>query len=72
LLNVALVAASVLVAIGGYLQEKRTLETIRRLGVADARAVHDRALRRRERSMIAVTAALVVAAVTALVARLAL
>jgi hypothetical protein len=71
LLNVALVAASLVAAIGGYLQEKKALEAIRRLGVAEARALHDRALRRRERTMIAVTAALVLGAAAALASRLA-
>jgi hypothetical protein len=70
LAKAALVVLALLAVAGGYLQERKRLEEIRRLPVAEARALYESAQARRERVMRVVTALLVAAAVAAVAARL--
>ena len=65
LLNVVLVAATLLVVGGGYLQEKWRLAKIRELPAAQARALYDAGRMRRERTMVLVTVALILGALVA-------
>jgi hypothetical protein len=62
LLNVVLVAATLLIVGGGYFQERWRLAKIRELPPAQARALYDAGRTRRERTMVLVTAVLVVGA----------
>jgi hypothetical protein len=68
-LNLVLVAATLLTVGAGYLQEKRRLGKIQQMPPARARAFYDQSHRRRERAMIVFTALLVVGAVVALATR---
>jgi hypothetical protein len=68
-LNLVLVAVTLLTVGAGYLQEKRRLGKIQQMPPAKARALYDHSQRRRERAMIVFTALLVVGAVVALVTR---
>ncbi len=66
LLNAAIVALALLATLGGYLQEKKRLETMRALPPAAARDLYEQAQVRRERVLMAVTGVLIAAAVAAL------
>jgi hypothetical protein len=66
LLNAAIVALAVLATLGGYLQEKKRLETILALPPEAARALYEKAQLRRERVLMVVTAVLIAAAAAAL------
>jgi hypothetical protein len=68
LLNAAIVALALLATLGGYLQEKKRLETIQALPPEAARALYEKAQLQRERVLMVVTALLVAAAAAALVA----
>jgi hypothetical protein len=70
LLNVVLVAATLLIVGGGYLQERWRLAKIRELPPGQARALYDAGRRRRERTMVLVTAVLIVGALVAFGMRL--
>ena len=70
LLNVALVAATVIVMLGGYLQEKKRLGTIRELPAARARALFEATERQRERVRLVVSVVLALGAAVALAAKL--
>jgi hypothetical protein len=69
ILNVAIVAVTLLATLGGYLQEKKRLNTIRALPPAAARDMFDAAHKQRERVMIIVTVALALGAVGAFLVR---
>lgn len=69
LLNIGLIILTALATIGGYLQEKKRLDTIRALPPGKARDLYDAAQTRRERVMIAVTVALVLGAVAAVMVK---
>jgi len=71
ILNAVIVVATLLAVLGGYLQERRRLERIRQLPVAEARAVADAQHRRRERVMLVVTSLLAAGATAAVITRLA-
>jgi len=71
ILNLVVVLATLLAVAGGYLQERRRLERIRQLPVAEARTVADAQHRGRERVMLVVTSLLVAGAVAAVITRLA-
>jgi hypothetical protein len=65
-LNAAIVALALLATLGGYLQEKKRLETILALSPTAARDLYEKAQVRRERVLMVVTGVLVSAAVMAL------
>ena len=69
LLNVGLIILTALATLGGYLQEKKRLATIRALPPGKARDLYDTAQQRRERVMIAVTVVLILGAVAAVMVR---
>ncbi len=69
LLNIGLIILTALATIGGYLQEKKRLATIRALPPVKARDLYDAAQKQRERVMIAVTVALILGAVAAVTVR---
>jgi len=69
LLNGAIVLLALLATLGGYLQEKKRLATIRALPAARARDLYDAAQKRRERVMIAVTVMLGLGAAAAVLVR---
>jgi integral membrane sensor domain MASE1 len=69
LLNLLIVAATVVSVLGGYLQERKRLATIRTLPPARAQALFEATERRRERTMLVVTVAVVVASAVALLLR---
>jgi hypothetical protein len=69
LVNAAFIAATLIFVVGGYLQERKRLATIRELSPARARELFETGERRRDRTMRLVTAALVVGAVVALAVR---
>jgi hypothetical protein len=69
LLNLMFVAGTVIVVLGGYLQERKRLATIRELPPARARALFEATERRRERTMVLVTVGFVVASAVALILR---
>lgn len=71
LLNLVIVAATMISVLGGYLQERKRLATIRELPPGRAQAVFEATERRRERTMVIVTVAVVVATAVALVLRVA-
>ena len=68
-MNAALVLATLLAYVGGYLQEKKRLATTLQLRPAAARDRYEAAQRRRERMLMVVTAVLVAGAVAAAVVR---
>ena len=70
LLNVGLIIITALATLGGYLQEKKRLATIRALPPAAARDLYDAAQKQRERVMIVVTVALALGAVAAVAVRM--
>jgi hypothetical protein len=65
LLNAAIVVLALLGTLGGYLNEKKRLETIRALAPAAARDLYEKAQVRRERVLMVVTAVLVAGAAVA-------
>jgi hypothetical protein len=65
LLNAAIVVLALLGTLGGYLNEKKRLETIRALPPAAARDLYEKAQVRRERVLMVVTAVLVAGAAVA-------
>jgi len=67
LINAAIVALALLATAGGYLQEKKRLETILALPPAAARAFYEKAQLRRERVLMVVTGLLVAGAIASLV-----
>jgi len=71
IVNTVLVVAALLAVAGGYLQEKRRLAKVQQLPVAEARALCEAQQLRRERVLMAVTAALLAGAAAAVIARLA-
>ena len=66
LLNLLVVVAALAAAAGGYLQDRARLARIRALPPAAARALYEAGQRRREKTMIAFAAALVIAAAVAM------
>jgi hypothetical protein len=69
LANVIVVVVAALLVGGGYLQERQRLRTVRALPAERARALFEAAEQRRERTMIAVTVVLGLAAAASLAAR---
>jgi hypothetical protein len=65
LLNAAIVVLALLGTLGGYLNEKKRLETIRALPPAAARDLYEKAQVRRERVLMVLTAVLVAGAAVA-------
>ena len=66
LLNAAILALALLATLGGYLQEKKRLETMLAMPPEAARDLYEKAQVRRERVLMVVTALLIAAAVAAL------
>jgi hypothetical protein len=66
MLNAAIVALALLATLGGYLQEKKRLETMLALPPEAARDLYEKAQVRRERVLMTVTAVLIAAAVVTL------
>jgi hypothetical protein len=69
LVNAALVLVTLLAFAGGYLQEKKRLETTRALPAARARDAYELAQRRHERVLRVVTGVLVAGAIASIVVR---
>jgi len=65
--SAAIVALAMLATLGGYLQEKKRLETIRGLPPAAARDLYERAQVRRDRLLMTITGVLMACAVAALI-----
>ena len=67
IVNVAIIVLALVSTLGGYLQEKKRLDTILALPPERARALYEKAQLRRERVLTVFTALLVVGAIVALV-----
>ena len=67
LVSAAIVALAMLATLGGYLQEKKRLETILGLPPAAARDLYEKAQVRRDRLLMTVTGVLMAGAAAALI-----
>jgi len=67
LVSAAIVALAMLATLGGYLQEKKRLETIRGLPPTAARDLYERAQVRRDRLLMTITGVLMAGAAAALI-----
>ena len=67
LVSAAIVALAMLATLGGYLQEKKRLETIRGLPPTAARDLYEKAQVRRDRLLMTITGVLMAGAAAALI-----
>jgi hypothetical protein len=65
--SAAIVALSLLATLGGYLQEKKRLDTIRGLSPTAARDLYEKAQVRRDRVLMTITGLLMAGAAAALI-----